>query len=222
MTDDTASPMPGTEAKSGRGRKVRLIVAAAVGALVLLVALLPMPGTLLRRRERAAAKHVEALGGLCHWEAEPPSWPFPQLARLLGKRFAKGRERLCDVFLGGPRVADADLAHLKGLTGLQCLSLSNTQVTDAGLVHLKGLTGLVVLDLGNMQVTDAGLVHLKGLTGLVALDLGNTQVTDAGLVHLKSLTGLEGLGIARTQVTDAGVAHLKGLTGLRELKLPGT
>ena len=80
----------GTE--GGRSKKrTRLIVAAAVGALVLLVALLPVPSILLRRRERAAAKHVEALGGRCMWKQEPPSWLFSRLAPLLGERFAKGR-----------------------------------------------------------------------------------------------------------------------------------
>ena len=34
------------------------------------------------------------------------------------------------------------LAHLKGLTNLTNLDLSDTQVTDAGLAHLKGLTNL--------------------------------------------------------------------------------
>ncbi len=42
------------------------------------------------------------------------------------------------------------------------------KVTDAGLKHLKGLTNLQSLDLGQTQVTDAGLEPLKGLTQLFA------------------------------------------------------
>jgi len=51
---------------------------------------------------------------------------------------------------------DADLEHLKGLTGLQYLSLGGTQVTDGGLEHLSGLTALRWLELSDAQVTDAG------------------------------------------------------------------
>jgi len=161
MTDDTASPMPGTEAKSGRRRTTVWIVAAGVGALVLLVALLPMPGIPLSRRERAAAKHVKALGGKCEWQTDPPSWLFSRLAPLLGKRFAKGRKRLCFISLPYTQVTDADLVHLKGLTGLQVLILIKTQVTDAGLVHLEDLTRLERLYFGNTQVTRAGYAALK-------------------------------------------------------------
>ena len=195
MTDDAASPMPGTEAKSDGGRCWdRWIVPAVVAFLVLVTVLLVVRAHLLRRRERAAAKHVEALGGKCRWKQEPPSWPFAQLAPLLGKRFAKGRKRLYYISLP-PKVADADLVHLKGLTGLQALCVDNTPITDAGLVHLKGLTGLKGLDLKYTQVTDAGLAHLKGLTGLGGISLSNTQVTDAGVAELKA--ALPGLTVER-------------------------
>jgi hypothetical protein len=104
---------------------------------------------------------------------------------------------------------DADLEHLKGLTGLQVLVLSDTQVTDAGLEHLKGLTGLQYLHLWGMRVTDAGLEHLKALTRLQVLVLSDTQVTDAGLEYLKGLTALRELWLPHTQVTPAGVEQLK-------------
>jgi len=78
------------------------------------------------------------------------------------------------------------------LTQLQTLDLSHSKVTDAGLEHLKGLTRLQTLALSEcMKVTDAGLERLKGLTQLQTLVLTRTQVTDAGLEHLKGLTQLE-------------------------------
>ena len=117
---------------------------------------------------------------------------------------------------------DADLEHLKGLTGLQVLVLFGTQVTDTGLEHLKALTRLQVLVLSDTQVTDAGLEHLKGLTGLQYLHLWGMRVTDAGLEHLKALTRLQVLVLSDTQVTDAGLEYLNGLTALRELWLPHT
>jgi hypothetical protein len=111
----------------------------------------------------------------------------------------------------------AGLAHLRGLTGLQSLDLSECErVTDAGLAHLAGLTGLQSLDLGGCEqgkrVTDAGLAHLRGLTGLRSLDLRGRrqQVTDAGLAHLRGLTGLQSLQVMMSeQVTHAGLRTLK-------------
>jgi hypothetical protein len=53
--------------QGGRSKKKRTvrIVAAVVGVLILVPVLISLPGILLRRRERAAARHVEALGGRC-------------------------------------------------------------------------------------------------------------------------------------------------------------
>jgi hypothetical protein len=149
----------------------------------------------------------------------------------------------------GRELADADLAHLEGLTKLQDLSLNNTEITDAGLAHLKGLTKLKKLNLGSCRgITDDGLVHLKGMTGLEDLNLSGTnsgldgglahlkgltklkelwlstakKVTDVGLAHLKGLTNIETLALEATKTTDAGLVHLKGLTRLQYLYLSGT
>jgi hypothetical protein len=82
------------------------------------------------------------------------------------------------------------------------------EVTDAGLVHLKGLTSLQHLSLSN-KVTDAGLAHLKDLTSLQMLNPSGSQVTDAGLEHIKRLTSLKTLYLTGTQVTTAGVEDLQ-------------
>ena len=122
------------------------------------------------------------------------------------------------VGIEGPRITDADLEHLKGLTQLKGLSLG-THVTDAGMEHLKGLTQLQELELFDTKVTDAGLKHLKCLTQLRELDLCNTPMTDAGLEHIKGLTKLKVLELGGTKVTDTGLEHLKCLTQLQELGL---
>ena len=114
---------------------------------------------------------------------------------------------------------DADLAHLKGLTGLRRLNLNDAKVTDAGLEHLADMTALQTLVLSGTAVTDAGLAHLKSLRRLQMLDLWSTAVTGAGLEHLKGGTGLRTLRLADTKVADAGLEHLRGLRGLRELDL---
>ena len=66
------------------------------------------------------------------------------------------------------------------------VSLKLTQNTDAGLVHLKGLTNLGFLDLTNTKVTDVGLLHLKGLTSLRIIWLNGTKVTNAGIKRLEA------------------------------------
>jgi Leucine-rich repeat (LRR) protein len=75
--------------------------------------------------------------------------------------------------------------HLRGLTGLQELTLEDAQVTDAGLAYLRGLTSLASLDLTGTQITDAGLEDLKGLTTLHLLDLRDTRLTNEGIRELQ-------------------------------------
>jgi hypothetical protein len=70
------------------------------------------------------------------------------------------------------------VAHLRGLTALQCLSLDDTKISNAGLAYLKGLIHLQALFLGLTSVGDAGLMHLKPLTGLKTLSLYLTLVSD--------------------------------------------
>lgn len=78
------------------------------------------------------------------------------------------------------------LVHLKKLTKLRMLTLSDTLITDAGLVHVKKLTKLQYIGLGGTQVTDAGMAELKALTKLSTLHLGrNTQISQAGMNELK-------------------------------------
>ena len=145
--------------------------------------------------------------------AQEPTSPTALEALVEIFERARGRENeqgeVVEVYLPGPEVTDASLAHLAGLTALELLILDGTQVTDAGLAHLSGLTALKELRLDFTQVTDAGLAHLTGLTALKALDLIGTQVTDAGLAHFAGLAALETLDLAGTQVTDAGVAALR-------------
>jgi len=101
-----------------------------------------------RRSQDAALAEIKKLGGRVAVQETRPGRPVEIL------------------ILYGPRVTDAALVHLKGLTSLKSLSLWATQVTDAGLVHLKGLTNIITLDLTETQITGDGLEHLKGLTNL--------------------------------------------------------
>ena len=91
------------------------------------------------------------------------------------------------------KLTDADLFHLKELTKLEVLWLSNgvapaePRISDAGLENLKGMANLKGLGLSCAQITDAGLVHLKGLTKLQALRIGGfgSEITNAGFADLQ-------------------------------------
>ena|GEM_PF-1202428 len=119
-------------------------------------------------------------------------------------------------------LTDAGLEHLKSLTSLQNLNLSNCNLTDAGLEHLKSLTSLQNLDLrGCGNLTGAGLEHLKTLTSLQTLHLSwCRELTDVGLEHLKPLTSLQNLDLSGCDnLTDVGLEHLKTFTSLQTLDL---
>ena len=73
---------------------------------------------------------------------------------------------------------------LKLHTKLKMLHLGGPKITDAGLVHLKGLTKLQRLVLPS-NITDAGLVHLQGLTKLQTLGFSGTKVTETGIADLQ-------------------------------------
>jgi hypothetical protein len=109
------------------------------------------------------------------------------------------------------KFSDDYLAPLKDLkSSLVGLNLRGQDVTDAQLAHLKDLTGLSRLHLENTKVTDKGLEQLKGLTNLEYLNLyGDAGVTDAGLVHLEGMKKLKNLYLWQTKVTEPGAAKLK-------------
>jgi hypothetical protein len=89
------------------------------------------------------------------------------------------------VYLGGSKVTNADLARLKGLTQLRYLNLFETGVTDAGLANLKELRNLEHLVLSFTRVSDAGLLHLSEMTHLKEIAVGDTKVTRAGAKRLQ-------------------------------------
>jgi hypothetical protein len=151
--------------------------------------------------------------------------------------------RLEGMGFSGSSVTDAGVMHLKGLLGLQHLSLPNTPITSAGMVALDGLINLQSLGLEGTRINDEGLAHLEGLTRLETLILQDTKITGSGLASLKGhvrlrrlrlgntlvggnelanlegLSSLEDLHLDETPITDAGLRHLRGLTNLRRLNL---
>lgn len=88
---------------------------------------------------------------------------------------------------------------------------------DAQLRHLRPLTGLQELGLFGVQVTDQGLQALEPLASLKVLLLGDPAVGNGGLKHLGRLKSLEVLSLVPVgKCNAAGLAHLSGLKALRE------
>ena len=50
---------------------------------------------------------------------------------------------------------------LQGLRNLQYLWLRDCPITDSDIVHLRQLTGLAVINLTNTKVTEAGVAELR-------------------------------------------------------------
>ena len=74
-----------------------------------------------------------------------------------------------------PRITDAGLKHLAGLTKLEYLNLQGQHITDEGLKHLSGMTNLQTLSLSFSGITDEGLKHLDGFQKLRSLHLYGTR-----------------------------------------------
>ena len=112
--------------------------------------------------------------------------------------------------LGGQltgKVVDADLARLKGLSGLGVF-IAHNELTDEGVAHVSRIPTLGWLTLMNTKVTDAGVAHLRDATNLNTLQLQGTAVGDTGLTALHGLNKLTALELQGTKVTAAGVAKL--------------
>ena len=129
---------------------------------------------------------------------------FPQLEHL---------------YLGGTKIGDAALKHLKGLKHLKRLGLIGTRVTDAGLKELEALPELDDVLLGHTKITDEGLLSLCKLKNLQSLDLSNTKITGGSLKDTDGLPKLAGLYLDRTKFNDAGAAGLVKFPNLQYLSL---
>jgi N-acyl-D-aspartate/D-glutamate deacylase/Leucine-rich repeat (LRR) protein len=121
-------------------------------------------------------------------------------------------------FLTNVNIQDKGLAHLKDLTGLRELRLTQSRIKGSGLAPFVNLRKL---DLNYSSFTDDGMQYIAGMKELTHLAVRDTLVTDAGLKHVAELKQLEVLDLYGTRITDDGVKHLAGLKQLKKLNLLG-
>jgi Leucine-rich repeat (LRR) protein len=115
-------------------------------------------------------------------------------------------------------VGDEGLSHLKNLTSLRHLSVSDPSISDKGISHLSGMTQMEYLYIADTQISNEGLLQLKQMKKLKELHLWQTRVTEEGLINLKGLTKLEQLRLG-FPFTEAGLVHLSGLASLKHVRL---
>ncbi|MBX7259435.1 MAG: hypothetical protein K1Y02_23955 [Candidatus Hydrogenedentes bacterium] len=158
-----------------------------------------------------------------------------------------GAHDLQAIYLGNTAAGDADLVHLKRLTGLRHLNVAETNVTGAGLAALARLTSLEDLNVNGLALDDMGrdfIVSRPLLRDLQADGIGatdawlaalcehadiryltldyNTALTDAGLKHIGKLKSLVDLFVSYTVLTDEGLAELQTIPTLKRLWMEGT
>ena len=127
-----------------------------------------------------------------------------QLKKLGARIQLDDQKRVIGVNLGERKVTDADLVLLHGLDHLQELDLTRTRI-----IHLKDLTTLKRLFLTETKVDDPGIGNLKDMLSLETLGLSGTKIGDQALPHLQGLTGLKSLFCIGTGVSDSGVEKLQ-------------
>ena len=105
--------------------------------------------------QREALRRIEHAGGLLSVELSEP--PLDWLQSL----FVDGPYGVTSVDWKGPKVTDAGLENLEGLSRLRKLRLCGANITDSGLESLHGLKQLQEVHLLCPQVTAGGVKQLQ-------------------------------------------------------------
>lgn len=107
-------------------------------------------------------------------------------------------------------ITEADMEIIGGLTRLESLHLGGLRVTNSGLAHLRRMANLRELDLSKTQVSGSALAVVGAMKGLTHLKLWKAaNVDDAAIPHLSALGKLALLDIAETAITQTGVEALR-------------
>ncbi|MBI2808008.1 MAG: hypothetical protein HYX68_23740 [Planctomycetes bacterium] len=105
--------------------------------------------------------------------------------------------------VSGRSLGGMDLRHM------EYFSANDGPFVDEGMKHIRRMTKLRKLDLSNTAITNAGLPAVKRLKWLEDLYLSGTHVSDTGLINLHDLSALKYLGLKDTIVSRDGIRQLK-------------
>jgi Leucine-rich repeat (LRR) protein len=117
----------------------------------------------------------------------------------------------------------AELVRRNVLKNLKELHASGTSLGYYGFRDLKGLPGLEVLTLANANIAEEALDNIVVCRNLRVLNLQGNPIGNDGLKKIARLKQLEALLVGGcVGVTDQGLASLRGLSNLRRLDLNNT
>lgn len=109
-------------------------------------------------------------------------------------------------------ITGSRLGMLRGIRGLEKLSLKNTKLSAAGWKELGSLRQLKVLHVGGTGLTDQTMRQLSHLK-LERLDISNTAVTDQGLKALLQMKTLRFLYARECKLSPQAIENLKDAIG---------
>lgn len=114
-------------------------------------------------------------------------------------------------------------AYSRTKPALRELHAARTPLHAAGLKHIKSISSLEFLDISNSSLTDQPFADLKGAANLVHLKIGGNQLTNAGMPTVLTLSKLKILDLEAMQtVSDPGLGILSKKSSLRTLNAKRT
>ena len=140
---------------------------------------------------------------------------------------------------------EAGFERLRGLTGLEVLSLTHADVSDKIADVLSSLEGLrqmrlekatigdqsaraigklsklSSINLPNCIVSDEGIKDWPLLDELVLLRIGSPNLSDSAIETIAKMTSLRFLHLIDVPITDLGLRHLHGMEHLESFYLDG-
>lgn len=140
---------------------------------------------------------------------------------------------------------EAGFEQLRGLTGLEALSLTHADLSDKIADVLSTLEGLrqirlekapigdnsaraisklpqvSSINLPNCIVSDEGIKAWPSLNELVLLRIGSPNLSDTGFETVAKMSSLRFLHLIDAPITDVGLKHLYGMEHLESFYLDG-
>lgn len=132
------------------------------------------------------------------------------------------------VLLKETQTNDENLKHLSRCRRLEWLYIWDAaEVTDEGVAHLRSLTHLKAIHLSDSQISDKSLEMFAELPRLESLSLQYNRFSDAGVGRLQKLRHLRTLWVCGkserpNDISDASLGFLLDLPNFEELGVQNT
>jgi hypothetical protein len=121
--------------------------------------------------------------------------------------YTRTKPTLRELHATGTPLHSGGLKHIKSISSLEFLDISNSGLSDQPFADLKGANNLIHLKIGGANVlSNAGMQTVLTLSKLKILDLERMQtINDQGLGILSKKSGLQTLNAKKTPFTRQGI-----------------